>query len=83
MNYTVIWKAPAKERLAEIWLAVSDRPAVSRAADEIDARLRKSPLDEGESREAEHRIAFVAPLAVEYSVSEADRLVSVVHVRMI
>jgi hypothetical protein len=83
MNYTVVWKAPAKKRLAEIWLAAADRSAVSHAADEIDARLRRSPLDEGESREAEHRIAFIAPLAVEYSGSEPDRLVSVVHVRLI
>jgi hypothetical protein len=83
MSYTVVWKAPAKARLAEIWMAAADRAAVTRAADAIDARLRTSPMDAGESREAEFRIAFIDPLVVEYSVSEPDRLVSIAHVRII
>jgi hypothetical protein len=83
MSYTVVWKEPAKARLAEIWMAATDRAAVTRAADEIDARLRDAPLDTGESREAEHRVAFIKPLVVEYAVSEADRLVSIAHVRLI
>jgi hypothetical protein len=82
MSYTVVWKGPAKARLAEIWMTATDRAAVTRAADEIDARLRHAPLNTGESREAEHRIAFVRPLLVEYTVSEADRLVSIAHVRL-
>jgi hypothetical protein len=80
MKYTVVWKQPAKRRLAEIWMGSVDRAAVARAADEIDARLASAPLTEGESREEEFRVLFVAPLAVKYGVSPADRLVSVARV---
>jgi hypothetical protein len=72
MKYTVVWKRPAKRRLAEIWMGSADRAAVTRAADEIDARLASAPLAEGESREEEFRVLFMAPLAVKYSVSPAD-----------
>jgi hypothetical protein len=80
MNYTVVWKATAKARLAEIWMAARDRTAIARAADEIDALLCDSPLDEGESRQEEFRVLFVKPLAVKYTVSEADRIVSIARV---
>jgi hypothetical protein len=63
-------------------MAARDRAVVTKAADEIDLLLRESPLDAGESREGEHRIAFVKPLVVEYVVSEADRRVDIAHVRL-
>jgi hypothetical protein len=66
MTYTVSWSAKALAKLAHIWNEAADRQAVTEAADEIDAALRLSPFDVGESREASRRILFVGPLAIYY-----------------
>lgn len=79
MTYTVVWKPRQKRRLAELWMAAPDRFAVTSAADEIDRRLRTSPLDEGESREGSFRLLIVAPLGVKYQVLEEDRVVEIVR----
>jgi plasmid stabilization system protein ParE len=80
MIYTVVWKPRQKRHLAELWLSAPDRAAVTSAADEIDRRLRKSPLDEGESREGSFRLLLVSPLGVKYRVLEEDRVVEIVRV---
>lgn len=77
MRYTVIWRPAAERKPASIWTDVEDRQSVTRAADDIDALLRTSPLDVGESRVSDVRILTVHPLTVYYDVHEADRLVAV------
>jgi plasmid stabilization system protein ParE len=80
MTWTVVWKPDAEQHLAAIWSAASDRGAVTRAADEIDFRLRLDPENKGESRPKDRRILFVYPLAIIFRVLPADRLVRVLAV---
>jgi len=81
MSYTVTWKQSAADQLAEIWMSVSDRRAVTAAADSLDAALRADPCRHGESRGGTSRLVIVPPLAVVYDVSEADRLVEILSAR--
>jgi len=80
MTFTVVWKPRQKRHLAEIWISSSDRAAVTRAADEIDRRLRLLPLEEGESREGEFRLLLIDPLGCKYQVLEDDRIVKIVRI---
>ena len=76
--YTVIWQKVAENELAELWLAASDRRAVTRAASTIDAALSVRPLRLGESRASSvQRIVYQAPLGIEFEVVEDDKRVIV------
>ena len=77
MTYTVVWRPSAERRLAEIWTIADDRQTVTDATNAIDALLRATPLEVGESRVANVRILTVLPLSVYYDVHEDDRLVAV------
>ena len=81
MKWTVGWSPFALNQLAELWLAASDREAITQAVDEIDRQLRLDPLTQGESRTAGRRILFLPPLVVIFEVVEPDRKVSVLAVR--
>jgi hypothetical protein len=83
MKYTVVWKPLAKAKLAELWLQASNRAAFTQAADKIESQLRTTPLNVGESREDDYRVLYELPLVVAYRVSNDDRLVTVVLVRMV
>lgn len=80
MTYTVSWSAKALAKLADIWTAAADRHAVTEAADRIDAALRLSPNEVGESREDARRIHFDRPLAIYFKISDPDRTVLVLAV---
>jgi hypothetical protein len=80
MKYTVIWKPSAEEELARLWVNALDRQAVATAADTMDALLQEDPEAQGESRTGLVRIMIVPPLPVHFTVSEPDRLVSVLEV---
>jgi len=81
MNYTVVWKRAADDKLAELWLNSADRDPIAHSVHQIDAQLGEKPLDVGESREDNYRILCILPLVVAYRVSEDDRLVTVGQVR--
>jgi hypothetical protein len=74
------WKKRAEDDLADIWLAVDEREAITRATGEIDRFLKIHPHAVGESRPAEKRILIVAPLCVIFRVYEDDRIVRVAGV---
>jgi hypothetical protein len=80
MNYQVLWKPEAERRLTEIWLNSSNRQAVTDAARMIDTRLGHNPGDQGESRDTNTRILFVAPLAVVFKVRPRKKTVHVLTV---
>lgn len=80
MKYTVVWGKDAEQDLASIWLASQDRDQVTYAAHLLDEMLAESADRAGESREGAVRIAFAAPLAVEFEVLPADRLAHVLAV---
>jgi hypothetical protein len=78
MKYQVIWQSVAEEELAGVWLAAADRDAVAAAAEWLDARLARSPLTLGESRDSSvHRIAIQEPIGIEFEVVEDDKRVIV------
>jgi hypothetical protein len=81
MNWTVVWRPVAESHLAELWTNGPDRADISRAADEIDQRLRHDPSNQGESRTSDSvRILVVEPLATLFEISAPDRLVTVLKV---
>jgi hypothetical protein len=77
MKWTVVWQPAADDRLCELWNAGPDRAAIAQAADQIDWLLRRDPLHQGEERDGDIRVLIVPPLAVGYTASEPDCLVSV------
>jgi hypothetical protein len=79
MRYTVEWLPSAIDELATIWNDAVDRQAVSRAADEIEVRLRNSSQARGGDGEGTHAFT-VFPLAVIFQVSPDDRKVTVLEV---
>jgi hypothetical protein len=80
MRDRVIWKPIAEATLAGIWVAAPDKSLVTAAANEIDARLARSPAAEGESRDEETRVLIVLPLGVLFQVNEDDKTVEVLRV---
>ncbi len=77
MTYTVVWLPVAQQVLAEIWLAATDRNAVTRASNHIDQLLRVSPhtlgiLQFDTVREYSHQ-----PIGIEFEVDDGNMIVSV------
>lgn len=83
MNFTVIWLPQAERELAVIWMAATDRNAVSEASNRIDQMLERNPLGVGESRDEGFRVLIERPLGVYYSVDEDQQLVQVGNVWMV
>ena len=80
MIYTVIWRPAALEQLAEFWVSAADRQAITNAADDVDRKLRRDPVDQGESRDQNRRVFYVSPLAVMFEIDDDDRKVHVLDV---
>ena len=84
MSYRVIWLSDLEDVLISLYLRASadgQAAAVTRATAEIDQRLAADPLAAGESRSGRLRILIETPLAVDFEVLEADRVVVVTGVR--
>jgi hypothetical protein len=80
VNYSVIWLPDAENELAAIWVASTDRNAVTKASAELDRLLAENGPNEGESRTNNTRVTFVRPLAVLFRVDPASRTVTVARV---
>ena len=78
MKYQIVWTPRAEAALTRIWLASSDRNAVTASASYFDDYLPKLPLYMGDALESSvHRVVRWPPLIVEYSVIEDDKRVVV------
>jgi hypothetical protein len=77
MKWTVIYRPPAQDDLANAWLNSHDPQSVAEAADEIDRILASNPLDASESRDGDSRIIIKKPLTVLYDVYPDDAVVEV------
>jgi len=71
MSYAVRWHEPASTALLAQLVRATDKQHILRTAREIERRLSLNPSEEGESRDANHRLLFVRPLSVLYQVDEA------------
>ena len=69
--------------MEQIWGDAADQRAVTDAANEIEANLRRSPESFGESRFGKERIAIVHPWVVFFEVRESDRMVVVLTLKRI
>jgi hypothetical protein len=77
MKWTVVYRPPAQDELANVWLSAPDPQAVAAAAEEIDRLLANDPLKVGESRDGTTRIITERPLTVLYDVYADDAMVEV------
>jgi len=80
MSYTITWLPSAEHALLEIVISRPDRGAVVRALDRLGITQQQEGPVAGESREGEFRVLFELPLAVKFSVEEAERMVTVTEV---
>jgi hypothetical protein len=80
MRYTVVWSQSAHARLAELWLASSDRRALTIAADEIDRRLARDPLRDSIAQGTRTRAIELPPLLVLFTIDDGDMKVLVERV---
>ena len=79
MNYRIDWTPGAEQQLAAVWMAAADRPTVTTAVNRLEARLERNPLQIGHRLDSSvHRVAYAAPLGIEYEVIEDDKRV-IVH----
>jgi hypothetical protein len=77
MRWTVVCQPLAETRLTELWPDGPDRAAITQSANQIDFWLQTDPLRHGEARADDVRILVESALAVYYTVSQLDCLVSV------
>ena len=77
MKWTVAYEPSAETALAELWNNGPDRADITRAANRIDWVLEHDPLNAGESRDDDVRIVIEPPLAILFTTSVPDRIVSV------
>jgi hypothetical protein len=82
MRFTVSWRPEVLADLADLWSVATDRPAITVAADQIDELLSHDATNLGVEVHEDLRALVAAPLTVYFSVSEPDRLVTVVAVRL-
>jgi hypothetical protein len=83
IHYTVAWAKPARDQLATIWIAASDRNAVTAAANEIDVLLTKDAPSKGVELHEGLRVLFVTPLRAIFAVNDEDLIVEVARVTQI
>ena len=82
-RYTVVWYPFPESELLRLWLAASDKQAVTKAANEIDRQLVIDPDTVGSIVRNQLRELTVPPLRVLYLVSEPDRMVKVLALALI
>lgn len=78
MTYNVKWTLLADDMLAEVWMATTDRNAVSAMAYRLNLALTLAPLAVGRPMESSlHRAVYSPPLYLEFYVIEDDKKVVV------
>jgi hypothetical protein len=83
IRYTVTYERDALQDLARLWLSAFDRRAITQAGHEVDQILRVDASNTGWPVGSRYRQLVVGPLAVEFTVQEDDRIVTVWAVRHI
>jgi len=83
VTFILIWRESSLQELAKAWLASKDRNAVVHAANDIDHVLEVFPNSSGVAVFDTVREYARPPLAVEYEVDEANRIVHVISVWLV
>jgi hypothetical protein len=82
-RYTVTYARHALQALARLWLSAFDRRAITQAGHMVDQVLRDDASHKGSPVGSRYRQLAVAPLVVEFTVDEEDRIVTVWNVHHI
>lgn len=82
--FRVEWLQTALDELANLWTQAdsAQRQAITSATHNLENRLQRDPANEGESRSGDHRITFVAPLAIRFKIEADGQTVTILHVRL-
>jgi len=82
VKFVVRWKDDADADLAATWVNADslERRKITAAARDIDRLLQSDPYAHSESREADRRIVFVAPLGATFRVDVRAQKVVVLRV---
>jgi hypothetical protein len=80
MHYAVYWSARALNQLTDIWLASSNRNAVTTAAHALEARLTNNPNQSTFSFAGGMREIHVSPLRALFRVDDTNRIVRIMRV---
>jgi mRNA-degrading endonuclease RelE of RelBE toxin-antitoxin system len=80
MKYTVVWKPAAEAELARLWMSARDRSEFAAAANSVENLLKHDPHAQGESRSAGTRLLILPLVAIRFTISDTDRLVTVLSV---
>jgi hypothetical protein len=82
--YRVEWLQFAVDELTRLWTQADSalRQALTAASHQIDQRLERDPLNEGEGRPGGRRILFAPPLAVTYRIEADGQTVTVLAIRL-
>lgn len=75
--YRVIWVPAALNELTAAWVSADShtRTRITAAVNALDVQLRATPLEAGESRGRNRRVALIAPLGVEFEIDEPEQTV--------
>jgi len=80
MKYTVVGTTLADDQLARLWLTASDRQKVSDAFDRVESALKNDAHIAGRLHPGGWRVIAEAPIIVSFTVSQQDRLVTILSV---
>ena len=80
----VDWDETARDELADIWVVAtpSDRETIAAIVEATIREIETDPLDVGESRQENLRLAIHLPIALWFSVSK-EQMAQIVHVTRI
>ncbi len=80
MNYTVIWSPSAEDQLILVWLAATDRTAVTLVAHRLESALVDQPFIGRPRNASVNRTATDSPLGIDFEIIEDDKKVRIIRV---
>jgi hypothetical protein len=80
MRYTVVWDGVALAQLANLWMAATDRQAVTDSTDRIDSELAEDAHTKGVPIDPFWAF-YDDPLAVLYEIEPGDCMARILQVR--
>ena len=81
MAFRISWTPRAENELAELWLSSRSRQRVTECAARLEDAITTRPLETGESRAGNLRIAFDDDLTCEFYVDDAKNSVVILSIR--
>jgi hypothetical protein len=79
MTYLVTWRHTASLEISYLEAAADDPARIRAAVARIDWALRRTPRDQGESRDPGFRLWYEDVLGVYYRIDEANTRVEVLY----